>query len=176
MSPLVYSLANEKLVYESEVVKIEPELVSVAPVESSVVRKITPESEVKKKVVQSTSKKQIKGSKFVFPPQEIKVIIDEKANKYGVDPIVMKAISFCESDYNAKAKNINTSGSKDSGIAQINDFHLPELKKLGLNRDNIADAYEFMAILIARNGLEYPRSDYRHSKECWDVAVKVARN
>lgn len=175
MSPLMYSLANEAITYKSEVVKIEP-LVSITPVESSVVRKIAPESEVKKKVVQSTTKKQIKGSKFILPPQEIKVIIEEKAKKHGVDPIVMSAISYCESDYNAKAKNTNSGGSKDSGIAQINDFHLPELKKLGLDRDNPKDAYEFMAILISRNGLEYGKSDYRHSKECWDVAVKVARN
>lgn len=88
----------------------------------------------------------------------------------------MEAISFCESDYRANAVNVNKAGSKDGGIAQINDFHLPELKKLGLDRNDPQDAYEFMAILIARNGLEYGTSDYRHSKECWDVAVKVARN
>lgn len=167
----MYTLANEAITYQSEVIKIEP-LVSITPKESSVVRKITPESEVSKKVVQSTSKKQIKGSKFVFPPQEIKAIIEEKAKKHGVDPIVMSAISFCESDYNAKAKNVNKSGSHDGGVAQINDFHLPELKKLGLDRYNVEDGYEFMAILLKRNGT----NDYKASKECWDVAVKVARN
>lgn len=170
MSPLVYSLATEAITYQSEVVKIEP-LVSITPVESSVVRKIAPESEVKAKVVQST-KKQIKGSKFILPPQEIKVIIEEKAKKHGVDPIVMSAISFCESDYRASAVNVNKSGSKDGGVAQINDMHTPELKKLGLDRFNVGDGYEFMAILLKRNGT----NDYRASKECWDVAVKVARN
>jgi len=167
----MYTLANEAITYQSEVIKIEP-LVSITPKESSVVRKITPESEGKAKVVQSTTKKQIKGSKFFFPPQEIKVIIEEKAKKHGVDPIVMSAISFCESDYNAKAKNVNKSGSHDGGVAQINDFHLPELKKLGLDRYNVEDGYEFMAILLKRNGT----NDYKASKECWDVAVKVARN
>lgn len=169
----MYSFADEKLTYESEVVvKESVELISITPKESSVVRKIAPESEVKAKVVQSTSKKQIKGSKFIFPPQEIKVIIEEKAKKHGVDPLLMKAISFCESDYRANAVNVNKSGSKDGGAAQINDFHLPELKKLGLDRYNVEDAYEFMAILLKRNGT----NDYKASKECWDVAVKVARN
>jgi len=59
MSPLVYSLANEKLVYESETVEIAPKLVSITPVESAVVRKITPQSEVKKKVVQGITKELI---------------------------------------------------------------------------------------------------------------------
>lgn len=54
----MYSFADEKLTYESEVVKVD-NLVSITPKESSVVRKITPESEVKKKVVQSTVKELI---------------------------------------------------------------------------------------------------------------------
>lgn len=52
MSPLMYSLAQEAITYHSEVVEIEP-LVSIEPVESSVVRKITLESEVKAKDVKS---------------------------------------------------------------------------------------------------------------------------
>lgn len=124
----------------------------------------------------NATKKQIKGSKFFPAPDNIKEMIVRAASHHGIDPIVMEAISFCESDYRANAVNVNKAGSKDGGIAQINDFHLPELKKLGLDRNDPQDAYEFMAILIARNGLEYGTSDYRHSKECWDVAVKVARN
>ena len=172
MSPLIYSFANEKLTYESEIVKIGSELVSITPVESSVVRKITPQSEVKKEVVQSTNKKQIKGSKFVQPPQNIKVVIEEKASKHGVDANLMKAISFCESDYRANAVNVNKSGSKDGGVAQINDLHLPELKKLGLDRHDVEDGYEFLAILLKRNGT----NDYKASKDCWQVAVKLAQN
>lgn len=56
----MYSLADEKLTYRSDVVHIETvELVSITPQESSVVRKITPQSEVKAKVVQSTVKELI---------------------------------------------------------------------------------------------------------------------
>lgn len=169
MSPLIYTLANDAITYESETVVFVPVkeaiLVPTSP-------KIAPQSVVNKKVVQSTTKKQIKGSKFIPPPQEIKVIIEEKAKKHGVDPIVMSAISFCESDYRANAKNVNVSGSHDGGVAQINDMHAPELKRLGLDRYNPEDGYEFMAILLKRNGT----NDYKASKECWDVAVKVARN
>ena len=169
LSPLVYTLAQEAITYESDIytfsVVQDAVLVPTSP-------KIAPRNEVKKKVVQSTTKKQIKGSKFIPPPQEIKVIIEEKANKYGVDPILMKAISFCESDYRANAYNENGNKSNDKGVAQINSLHLPELKKLGLDRSDVSDAYEFMAILLKRNGT----NDYKASKECWEVAVKVARN
>ena len=120
MSPLIYSLANDALTYKSEVITFETVREAV----------FVPQA----KVVQSTSKKQIKGSKFIEPPQNIKVVIEEKATKHGVDASLMKAISFCESDYNAKAKNVNVSGSHDGGVAQINDMHLPELKKLGLDK------------------------------------------
>lgn len=89
MSPLIYSFANEKLTYESEVVKIESELVSITPVESSVVRKITPESEVKKEVVQST----------------IKQLIDRHFE--GEDAKVAYAIIKAESGKNIRATGYN---------------------------------------------------------------------
>lgn len=169
----MYSFANEALTYESETVVFVPIKEAILQPTSP---KIAPKSVVKKEAVQSTSKKQIKGKKFFPAPTPIKEMIVTAATKRGVDPIIMEAISFCESDYVPKATNKNNNASLDVGVAAINDFHLPELKKLGLDRENPQDAYEFMAILIARNGLEYSQSDYRHSKECWDVAVKVARN
>lgn len=112
----------------------------------------------------------LKGQNFVPPPSDLKPLIDKAAIKHGVDKYLMKAISYCESDYRAKAKNVNKNGTSDSGVAQLNDIHLPELKKLGLDRNNPAHAYEFMAILMKRNGTR----DYKASQICWEEAVKVA--
>lgn len=128
---------------------------------------------IKAQDVKKLTKKEkmvLKGQNFVLPPVEFQSIIEKKALKYGVDKSLMKAISYCESDYRAKVKNSNTNGTHDSGVAQINDIHLPELKKLGFDRNNPAHAYEFMAILLKRNGT----SDYKASEICWTEAVKVA--
>jgi len=131
-------------------------------------QKTTPKTVEKAK---GLTKYQMKGTKYTEPPQSLKTIIEEKAEKHGIDPNLMSAISYCESDYNIKAQNKNTNSSIDGGVAQLNSVHLPELNRLGLDRFNPSDAYEFMAILIKRNGT----SDYLASKSCWDIAVKVAR-
>lgn len=88
ISPALYSFADEKLTYESEVVKVD-NLVSITPKESSVVRKITPESEVKVKVVQST----------------VKQLIDKHFD--GEDAKVAYAIIKAESGKNIRATGYN---------------------------------------------------------------------
>lgn len=86
----MYSFADEKLTYESEVVvKESVELISITPKESSVVRKIAPESEVKKEVVQST----------------IKQLIDKHFD--GEDAKVAYAIIKAESGKNIRATGYN---------------------------------------------------------------------
>ena len=113
MSPLMYSLADEKLTYESEVVKIEPELVSVTPVESSVVRKITPESEVKKKVVQGT----------------IKDLINRHFE--GEDAKVAYAIIKAESGGNTRSVGYNCYYTKDGTVheTRVSGAHSTFCKK-----------------------------------------------
>jgi len=130
----------------------------------AVAREIAPQSVV------GMSKYELKGTKYKEPPESLKTIIEEKAGTYGIDHVLMKTISFCESDYRVSAVNKNTNLSNDGGPAQINSVHLPELERLGLDRFNPEDAYEFMAILIKRNGTR----DYNSSKKCWQIALKVA--
>lgn len=132
-------------------------------------QKTTPKTIEKAK---GLTKYQIKGTKYVEPPESLKTIIEEKAEKHGIDPKLMSAISYCESDYRVNAINTNKGGSQDKGAAQINSVHLPELQRLGLDRTNPEDSFEFMAILLKRNGTR----DYKASKQCWDIAVKIARN
>lgn len=163
--PEMYQYLDESVTYKSPVyTSPEPQNAPVAIVQKKVVQST-------KSVVKPQNKKALKGSKFIQPPSNIKVVIDEKAKKHGVDANLMKAISFCESDYRADAVNKNGNKSKDGGVAQINDMHLPELKKLGLDRFDVEDGYEFMSILLKRNGT----SDYKASKDCWQVAVTLAQ-
>ena len=95
----MYSFADEKLTYESElVVKESVELISITPKESSVVRKIAPESEVKAKVVQST----------------VKQLIDKHFD--GEDAKVAYAIIKAESSANPRAVGYNCFYTADGTV------------------------------------------------------------
>lgn len=46
----------------------------------------------------------------------------------------------------------NNDGTKDCGLWQINDVHVPEMERLGLDRLDPEDATKFARILYDRNG------------------------
>lgn len=99
LSPLMYSLANDALTYESETVYNETiELVSITPVESSVVRKITPRNDVSKKMVQGTIKELI------------------ARHFEGNDAKVAYAIIKAESSGNPRAVGYNCYYTKDGAV------------------------------------------------------------
>lgn len=64
----------------------------------------------------------------------------------------MASIVDCESKFNLKAKNINTNGSIDWGLFQINSVHVPNAFKLGIDLQTIEGQFEYARYLIKRNG------------------------
>lgn len=52
---------------------------------------------------------------------------DEAGKKYGVNPLLLQAISWVESSYNNDAVNTNTNGSQDVCHMQINSIHKSKL-------------------------------------------------
>lgn len=57
----------------------------------------------------------------------------EAAGTYhGVDPWLLYAIAYVESRHNPQAVGINTNGTRDLGIMQINSSWLPELRRWGV--------------------------------------------
>lgn len=97
------------------------------------------------------------------PPDEVRSYFYTFAAQYGISEQLLTAISWCESRYNVSAKNTNTNGTSDRGLMQINDVHLAELSRLGLDRDVPSDNVQFGALLISRNGTR----DYASSAKCW---------
>ena len=141
--------------------------------EKELLSALQPRKQIKRAYSSGLTKSQrmaINGQRFIQPPKSLQIIIDKASKKHGVSEGLMASISHCESGHNPKAQNQNRNGTGDSGVAQINDVHLSELKRLKLNRDNPTDAYEFMAILLKRNGTR----DYKASEICWREAVKIA--
>lgn len=63
---------------------------------------------------------------------------DEASAGYGIPSDILKAIARTESGFNTLARNINTDGSTDIGLMQINSSWLPVLKTYGISRHDLA--------------------------------------
>lgn len=53
----------------------------------------------------------------------------QAGQKYHIDPNLLKSIATIESGMKVDAIHLNTNGSYDVGIMQINSMHFPRLKK-----------------------------------------------
>jgi soluble lytic murein transglycosylase-like protein len=62
---------------------------------------------------------------------------DKAATWQHVNPYVLRAIAWQESHYHPDAKNVNTNGSIDYGLMQINTIHLPTLAHYGIGREEL---------------------------------------
>ncbi len=65
--------------------------------------------------------------------------ITAAADYHGVNPYLLRAILVVESQLNPKAININTNGTRDIGVAQINSIHLPVLQSHGIKENHLMD-------------------------------------
>ena len=61
------------------------------------------------------------------------------AQYHGVNPYLLRAILMVESSLNPKAMNVNTNGTRDIGVAQINSIHLPVLQNHGIKESHLMD-------------------------------------
>jgi len=65
--------------------------------------------------------------------------IDDAAARHHVNALVLRAIGWQESRLRPLALGHNANGSVDLGAFQINSIHLPELARLGIPRQALAD-------------------------------------
>ncbi len=59
------------------------------------------------------------------------------ASRYHVDPLLLYAIAKVESGLNPHARNVNSDGSQDIGLMQINSRHLPALAQWGITEQHL---------------------------------------
>ena len=85
--------------------------------------------------------------------------ITQAAQQYQINTGLVRAIIQVESAFDPKAININTSGSEDVGLMQINSEWLPRIKRFGIDREklfhpctNISVGVWILAQEIARFG------------------------
>jgi soluble lytic murein transglycosylase-like protein len=63
---------------------------------------------------------------------------ERAADRYGVDPGILRSVASVESGFNAAAIHINDNGSRDVGLLQINSQHFSVLNAHGVTE---ADLY-----------------------------------
>lgn len=72
-------------------------------------------------------------------PQAQAFCFKEAADRYKVSETLLRAIAKTESNFNATARNVNTNGSEDIGVMQINSSWLPKLSTFGIGRKELAE-------------------------------------
>lgn len=89
--------------------------------------------------------------------------IREIAKEELVDPDLATRVAKCESNFNPKAININTDGSKDRGIFQINDKYHPEISDQ--QAFDVCDSTRFFCKAFKAGNLSW----WNASKKCWNA-------
>ena len=89
------------------------------------------------------------------------------AQRYGVNPQILRAILQVESAMKPDVVQRNANGSIDVGMAQINSVHFPELKQWGITPQKLLDPC--MATHVAAWHLK--RGLLRHGNTWFGVAA-----
>jgi soluble lytic murein transglycosylase-like protein len=66
--------------------------------------------------------------------------LDDAAQFHHVNVVLVRAIAQQESGMRANAINVNTDGTEDIGLMQINSSWLPKLRRYGITRGALFDA------------------------------------
>jgi len=66
--------------------------------------------------------------------------LDDAAQFHHVNVVLVRAIAQQESGMRANAINVNTDGTEDIGLMQINSSWLPKLRRYGITRAALFDA------------------------------------
>ncbi|WP_256702465.1 lytic transglycosylase domain-containing protein [Burkholderia sp. SRS-W-2-2016] len=66
--------------------------------------------------------------------------LDDAAAYRHLNPALVRAIAQHESGMRATAVNVNSNGSEDIGLMQINSSWLPALQRYGISREHLFDA------------------------------------
>jgi len=73
------------------------------------------------------------------PSSTVERCIQGAARQYRIHPAVLRAVLSVESRLDPGARNVNSNGTVDLGIGQINSVHLPELARRGIEERHLLD-------------------------------------
>jgi soluble lytic murein transglycosylase-like protein len=73
----------------------------------------------------------------IFAQDNIHRCITEAGKKYSIHPLILFSIAKRESNFNPRAINKNSNGSKDFGLMQINSTWIKKLKQYGISEKEL---------------------------------------
>lgn len=85
------------------------------------------------------------------------------AGQLKLDIQLVQKIIDCESGGYPDARNINTNGTTDYGLLQVNEVHKPAMEKLGLDIENSKDNLIYGLLLLSQEGTKH----WKSSSKCW---------
>lgn len=77
------------------------------------------------------------SSTLIAKISDYECYFQKAGDHYNIPPLLLKNIAIIESAGNPNAIRINTNGTKDYGLMQINSMHFRELSTWGINERNI---------------------------------------
>ena len=89
--------------------------------------------------------------------------IRDASKSAGIDPDLAVRIAKCESSLNPAAVNVNSDGSMDRGLFQINNKAHPEISDLQAFNTN--DSIQFFIKAFKEGHISW----WNSSKTCWDL-------
>ena len=64
---------------------------------------------------------------------------DAAGQRYGISPVLLRAIATVESSLDPQALHINTNGTTDVGLMQINSWWFPRLQRYDIEPEDLWD-------------------------------------
>jgi len=105
----------------------------------------------------------VKKDTIEVPEEELMILLIQKvAKEEGVDPGLAVRVAKCESSLNHNARNVNTDGSQDIGLFQINLKWHPEVTEADA-LDPIFSTHFFCKAFKAGN-----LSWWNATRKCWE--------
>ncbi len=95
----------------------------------------------------------------------------DAGKRYGVDPVLLIAITKVESNFNPRAVNVNRNGTRDYGIMQINSSWLERYR---IPKEWIFEPcynIHFGAMVLRRCMEQY--KDISHAVDCYNKGSKA---
>jgi hypothetical protein len=103
---------------------------------------------------------EIKEVPYIPKPKPKYQLLSHSSTKTEIREAVIEEFGYnmariveCESNFKVKALNkFNTNNTKDFGLFQINEVHLPNARKLGIDIHTIEGQFEYTRYLVEKNG------------------------
>lgn len=100
----------------------------------------------------------------------------EQCQEYGIETETVIALMYQESGWNEDVPDgVNRNGTRDRGLAQINEIHWSEMESIGLDVNSPYDNITYCIMLLAYLQAKYPELDALASYNAGETGMSYGR-